>query len=447
MSKETKNSKDSKDSVDVIDSRKLLSDLSFCVIDLETTGGNHDIDKIIEIGMVRIQDLKIVAEKNLLIDPEMNIPDFIQKLTSIKQKDVKGKPKIEDVIGEILDFIQDDIIVAHNTSFDVPFLNSVLRRSGRDELQNKVICTNVMTKHMIPEIMNSNLNYMSQLFNIGHTNAHRASDDARATANLLLKYLEIFIRKGIKKVNQLYYPRNRFELDRIHFDKATPTNEILSIIDKNTTSMVLTFKGDRGLILGVLPIENPKEEIDMIKEMLDVIDWEILTIKLTKPFIEGIFQFNNHFMKYPLEIREKTLNYLNQRYNHNKIPKEFTVNALDFVICHHLVREQFIVYSFLHLNTNTKAIFKFPAQKKKMLQFLSSLNNRFENNQKGRRKNLLHAEIIPLVESYLYRNRSSNKHFFLARKTVKGCKDDFFKLLEQFSHQDQDDYHFPRQSF
>lgn len=433
-------------SEETVESRQLLSNLSFCVIDLETTGGNHEMDKIIEIGMVRVQGLKIVEEKNILIDPEMNIPDFIQKLTSIKQKDVKGQPIIEDVIDDILDFIGEDIIVAHNTSFDVPFLNSVLRRTGRNELKNKVICTNVMTKHMIPEIMNSNLNYMSQLFNIGHTNAHRASDDARATANLLLKYLDIFIDKGIKKVNQLYYPRNKFELDRVHFDKSNSKEEILAKIEENPISMVLTFKGKRGLILGVLPIEKPREEVEIINQMLDTIEWEILTVKLTKPFIEGIFQFNNHFMKYPDDVRETILEYLNERYNNKKVSKEYTVSSLDFVICHHLVREQFIVYSFLHLNTNTKAIFKFPAQKKKMLQFLNSLNNRFENNQKGRRKNLLHAQIIPLVESYLYQNRSNNKYLFLSRKVLKEPREDIFKFLEQFSNENKDNYLFPTQS-
>lgn len=433
-------------SEETIDSKKLLSELSFCVIDLETTGGNHDMDKIIEIGMVRVSNLEIVDEKNHLIDPEMNIPDFIQKLTSIKQKDVAGKPKIEEIITEIVEFIGDDIIVAHNTSFDVPFLNSVLRRLGSEELNNKVICTNVMTKHMIPEITNSNLNYMSQLFNIGHANAHRAHDDAIATAKLLLKYLDIFIDKGIKKVNQLYYPRNKFELDRIHFENTTSKEVIINKVKENPTSMLITFKGERGLILGTLPIENPVEELSFIEEMMDLIEWEIITIKLMKPFIEGIFQFNNHYLKYPEEIRVKTLEYLNSRYKEESIPKDFSVNAMDFVVSHHLVREQLIVYSFLHLNTNTKSIFKFPAQKKKMLQHLNSQVSRFENNQKGRRKNLLHADVVPLVESYLSRHRSSNKYLFLNRRTLKDSKEGIFPIFESFSKENKDDYHFPTQS-
>ena len=197
----------------------LLSPLKFCVFDLETTGGNLKNDRIIEIGMVRIDNLKITEKKSFLVDPKRPIPEFIQRLTSIKQKDVDGEKVIEELIDEILDFIGDRILIAHNASFDVPFLNSVLKRLGRKELKNRSICTNLMTKYLIPTLMNSNLNYMSQIFEISHNNAHRALDDADATAKLFLKYLDIFKAKGIKKINHLYYPKNRFELDLTHFKK------------------------------------------------------------------------------------------------------------------------------------------------------------------------------------------------------------------------------------
>lgn len=435
------------ENLDNINSEELVRGLSFCVIDLETTGGNHEVDKIIEVGMVRVENLEITDKLNFLIDPEMNIPDFIQKLTSIKQKDVKGQPKIEDIIDEVIDFIGDDIIVAHNTSFDVPFLNSVLRRLGREDLENKVICTNVMTKHMIPEIMNSNLNYMSQLFDIKHSNAHRAYDDALATARLLLKYLDVFINKGIKKVNQLYYPKNKFEMDRIHYTQETDKEEIYQKILDNPTSMLLIIKGERGVIQGALPIENPKEEIEFIKEFLNMVDWKILTIRLLRPVLEGILQFNNHYMKFPEEVRTKLLAYLLKRYEtKKKITKEYSVDGMDFVITHHLVKNQFVVYSFLHLSSNTKAIFKFPAQKKKMLQHFKSQITRFEQNQKGKRKNILHSDIIPLVESFLTKNRSTKKYLFLNRKVIKDGETSVFKIFEDFSKENESDYNFPSQA-
>ena len=123
-------------------SQDLLKNISFCVFDLETTGGNHKSDKIIEIGLVKIENLKITEQKDYLINPEIKIPDFIQKLTNICEEDVKDSPVIEEVIDDIVEFMGDSVLVAHNTSFDVPFFNSVLRRLKKKEMTNKSICTN-----------------------------------------------------------------------------------------------------------------------------------------------------------------------------------------------------------------------------------------------------------------------------------------------------------------
>lgn len=430
--------------MDKNESKDLLRDLSFCVIDLETTGGNHENDKIIEIGMVRVVNLEIADEKNFLIDPEMHIPEFIQKLTSIRQRDVKGCPKIAEVIDEIVEFIGDDVIVAHNISFDLPFLNSVLRRLGKEELSNRNLCTNVMTKHMIPEIMSSNLNYMAQLFGIDHSKAHRAYDDALATAQLLLKYLDIFIQKDITKVNQLYYPRNKFELDRIHFSSKSDKAKILQIIKDNDTSMLITLKGERGLILGALPLERPSEQMDMVEEFINLEGWKRLTVKLTKPALEGLFQLNNHLLKFPEENKKLLLDYLETKYEVSQSKSdEFKLEELDFVLAHHLVKDQIIVYSFLNLNTNAKSIFKFPAQRKKLFNFLTSQNKKFEQQQKGKRKIFLNNEARPLIESFLAKNKSKNKYLYLSRKQLKESESSVLKLIEAFNREDSEEYNFP----
>ena len=160
--------------------------------DLETTGGNQEKDGIIEIGLIQIDNLQITNKANYLLKPDIKIPDFIQKLTSIRNEDVKDCPKIDEVIEEILEFMSDRILVAHNTSFDVPFFNSVLKRLGKKELSNNSMCTNLMSKYLIPNLLNTNLSYMSKLFKISHGHAHRALDDAIATAELfnLLKYFQ-----------------------------------------------------------------------------------------------------------------------------------------------------------------------------------------------------------------------------------------------------------------
>lgn len=276
--------------------RKLLSELEFCVFDLESTGGNHKTDKIIEVGLVRVKNLKIVEKKNYLVNPEIKIPEFIQRLTSIKQDDVKDAPVIQDIIDKVLEFMGDTILVAHNTSFDVPFFNSVLKRLDRPELTNKNICTNLMTKYLIPNLMSSNLTYMSKIFNITHSKAHRALDDAEAAAELLIIYLNIFINKNIKKVNHLYYPRNRFELDRANFKKAPRYTgkriiaDIIKKVDDLDMPFMISLKGDNGIIMFALPCKNSQETINEEKQLLlsklETLDWKTATIRLYGPFLE-----------------------------------------------------------------------------------------------------------------------------------------------------------------
>jgi DNA polymerase-3 subunit alpha (Gram-positive type) len=410
---------------------KLINSLAFCVIDLETTGGNHSKDKIIEVGMVRVENLKITAEKSFLINPKMQIPDFIQNLTNIQQKDVKDSPIIEDVIEEILEFIKDDILVAHNTSFDVPFLNGVLKGLNRPLLENKVICTNVMTKHLMPEILNSNLNYMSRLFNVTHSKAHRAQDDAVATAHLLITYLNIFIEKGIKKVNQLYYPKNKFELDRLHIDSENSLDYVIEKVKAIKSSATLTVKGERGMILAVIPLEIPEEEFEFVESIVKGLDWKIITIKLTNPFIDALFQFNNHFLKYEESVRNKILNYLLERYKSEGIDTP-QIEQIDFLVGHHLIAEQVIVYSFLQLNTNTKYLFKIPAQKKKIYHHLVSQVNRFEQIQKGRKKHHLNKDVIPLIQSYLEISKTKDEFLYINRRDIKSEKDNSIKIIENF---------------
>ena len=424
------------------ESDKIINDLEFCVIDLETTGGNAQKDRIIEIGMVKIKNREITSTKSFLVNPNIPIPEFIQKLTNIKQADVADAPVIEDIIEEVVEYIGEDIIVAHNISFDVPFLNGVLKRLKKDKLQNKVICTNVMTKYLIPEILNSNLNYMSKLFKIEHSKAHRAEDDALATAKLLIKYLDIFSSKGLKKVNQLYYPRNKFELDRIHISKEEGTKSIIDRLKTFDFSVTLTVKGKRGLILAVIPLEEPKKEASFAQEVLESIDWEIITVKMLHPYLDGLFQFNNHFSKYPPETAEKILKYLEGRIGKTEDSQGLT--KLDFVISHHIVSEQIISYNFLNLNTNNRSLFKVPAQKKKFYQFLIGQINRFENQQKGRRKTSMHEQVIPLIENYIEKNKSSGDYLFLDRKMIKSNKESTLNLIERFAQDSQMKVHFPR---
>ncbi|HLW56979.1 MAG TPA: 3'-5' exonuclease [Bacteriovoracaceae bacterium] len=421
---------------------ELLRSLNFCVIDLETTGGNFETERIIEVGMVRIENRTITEERNFLINPDKEIPEFVQKLTGIKKSDVSHAPKIEEVIDEIRQFIGDSILVAHNTSFDVPFMNGVLKQLGRPTLDNKVICTNIMTKYMIPEIMSSNLNYMSSIFNIPHSHAHRAVEDARATANLLLKYLEIFEKKNIRKVNQLYYPRNKFELDRIIFEPKDGMDKIIGALEEITRPCLLTVKGDNGVILSILPVKNAQKELENLKSYLAEFRWSQINIRLCGPFIEGLFFLNNNFIKIPEVYRNKTLEYLR---THHQIKKVELKEDFDFIITPHLISGQFIVWSFLNFSSYTQLVFKYPSHKKKLHQFLLGQINRFENQQKGKRKAFIQNDLRDIFLSIFAQSLKESEGLYLKIKMeeIKNEKKPYQDKIEKLVETFPDPYQFP----
>lgn len=422
---------------------ELLRSLTFCVIDLETTGGNPEYEKIIEVGIVKIENREITEERSFLINPEKEIPDFVQKLTGIKKADVEHAPKIEEVIDEVLQFIEGSILVAHNTSFDVPFLNGVLKKLQKPTLENKVICTNIMTKYMIPDIMSSNLNYMSQIFQIPHDEAHRATEDARATAHLLLKYFDIFERKNIRKVNQLYYPRNKFELDRAIIDESQGLERVFETLAKIHRPSVVTIKGDNGVILTILPVKDPSAELPHLKKYIEEFRWSQIHIRLCGPFIEGLFFMNSNFVKIPETYRKKTVAYLKERHSLSASPN--FLDEQDFIVTPHLVSGQFIVYSFLNFSPYSQLIFKYPAHKKKLHQFLLGQINRFESQQKGKRKAFIQNDVRDIFLS-LFKEAVKTEpeaYVHLRMNDVRNDQKGYQARLDELAQKEGNRFNFP----
>jgi len=155
-------------------------------IDLETTGLDPSRDSIIEVAAVRFREGKIIDTFSQLIDPGVSIPATITHLTGIRAEDVDGKPNIRAVLPEIRDFVGGAPIMAHNISFDAAFL----AKQGILE-SNLRIDTYDLASVLIPRAPRYNLNSLASQIGIELENAHRALDDARATA---LLYWELWNR-------------------------------------------------------------------------------------------------------------------------------------------------------------------------------------------------------------------------------------------------------------
>ena len=417
-----------------------IKEMDFCAFDLETTGGSHQTDKIIEIGLVRVKNLKIIDEKDFLIRPEINIPIFIQKLTSINQSDVEDAPVIEEVIDEILAFMKDTILVAHNISFDIPFFNSVLRRLGRKPLTNKSMCTNLMTKYMIPSLRNSNLHYMCNIFNINHHNAHRALDDARACSHLLLKYLDIFIERGIKKINHLYYPRNRYTLDQIQYKShETSLKDIYKKLKKIPSPYLLSIQGQTGSIEFVLPCLGVSKEITFIMDQFKQTSWKTATIKLYGPFLESLISASFLFSQIDDKTKSLVTNFLWKiHFPHIKENKRSNSIPYDFVIANHLVPEQFIIYPLSSLYSRKELVFRYPGHNKRLLNYIGS---------KGHQKVIESTsnQLKEFIQYYLKNSSIHNKKFlFFKQKKALQRPYNFLKNLNKFISINPNPYNYPK---
>ncbi|MCT2537358.1 ATP-dependent DNA helicase DinG [Aquibacillus koreensis] len=158
----------------------------FVVVDLETTGHTPSKgDKIIEIGIVVVEDGEIKEKYNSLINPNVEIPVFISKLTGINDDDVKGAPTFAQVANEIIPFFEHAYIVAHNVPFDLGFLNYELQSAGFKAIHAAVIDTVELARILLPQAPGFKLGQLSEYLSIKHHDPHRALSDAYVTAKLL----------------------------------------------------------------------------------------------------------------------------------------------------------------------------------------------------------------------------------------------------------------------
>ena len=164
---------------------------TYAIVDLETTGSSFKRgDRIIQFGCTLLQAGKIVQEINITINPGRKIPDVIEKLTGIRNKDVKEAPYFEDVCDFIYNTLEGCIFVAHNVHFDYHFLENSFHEVGMPPLSLRAMDTVELTKILYPTLSSYRLGDLSNHFLLTHDSAHDAASDAHATAELFLQLKE-----------------------------------------------------------------------------------------------------------------------------------------------------------------------------------------------------------------------------------------------------------------
>src|SRR5581483_5223379 len=181
-----------------------LHEVTFCVIDLETTGGSAADCAITEIGAVKVRAGECLGTLHTLVNPGTAIPPAITVLTGITETMVARAPRVETVLPALLEFVGDAVIVGHNIRFDVSFLDAALVRSDRPRLANLVVDTCALARRLVrEEVPDCRLGTLASRLRLAHRPTHRALDDALATTDLLHLLLERAAGLGVLGLDDL----------------------------------------------------------------------------------------------------------------------------------------------------------------------------------------------------------------------------------------------------
>jgi len=160
--------------------KKLID--NYCVLDIETTGLSYQNDKIIEIGIIKIRNNQIVDRYSQLINPKCQISHFITQLTGISNEMIKDQPTLDMIYDDVFSFIGDDIIIGHNTSFDLNFISYQFQIN----IHNEYMDTLQFSRKVFPQLKHHRLTDMVKYLNLTN-NEHRALADCIATYELYEK--------------------------------------------------------------------------------------------------------------------------------------------------------------------------------------------------------------------------------------------------------------------
>ena len=239
---------------------------TYVVFDLETTGFSSIKDKIIEIGAVKVENGVITDKFSTFVNPKVPIPFEITNLTGITDDMVMEAPDIETILPQFLEFVGDAVLVAHNASFDVSFIEQNCRYQDITPDFTSVD-TVAMARILLPTLSKFKLNVVANALHISLENHHRAVDDAGATAEIFVKFVEMLRTRNIKTLTKL----NQFGAQNKDAIRKLPSYHVI-ILAKNQTGRVNLYKlvSESHLDFYARRPRIPKSELSKYREGLIV---------------------------------------------------------------------------------------------------------------------------------------------------------------------------------
>ena len=181
-----------------------LSQVTFVVLDVETTGGSPATASLTEVAAARYRGGELLGTYQSFVRPDERIPPFITALTGITDTMVADAPRIGEMLPSFLEFLGGSVVVGHNVRFDLSFLNHALQSTGRDRLANATVDTLALARRLVRDMVpNCKLGTLAESLHLPHQPSHRALTDVLATGDLLHAMLERAGSYGIVSLEEL----------------------------------------------------------------------------------------------------------------------------------------------------------------------------------------------------------------------------------------------------
>lgn len=244
----------------------------YAVIDLETTGNQLNYDDIIQVGVTFVQDNKIIDSYHSMIKTDLEIPPFIQALTSIEEDMLTQAPYFKEIASELYSKIKNCVFVAHNVSFDLNFLKKAFSNCHIKYQPRKVLDTLELFKIAFPTDKSYQLSELAEAHHIQLNHAHRADEDAETTAQLMVKAFNKLEALPTDTLKQLYYlTKNlKYDLNDIIFEMVrTQPQQLLG--DKYEQFEQIIYKRQTDFKAPILDFDGTLKDLyTLITEKLNL---------------------------------------------------------------------------------------------------------------------------------------------------------------------------------
>ena len=301
-----------------------IDDLTYCVLDIETTGLSRQTEKITEFGIMKVKNGEVIDTFECFVNPEKPIPPKVVEVTHITDDMVKDAETIDKVMPKVLEFVGDSVIVAHNANFDVGFIKYNSEQLGL-KFDNQYIDTLALAKGIFPNLKKYKLGVIAEHLNIKVDVAHRALADVETLVAVFkvmleeLKKKEIYTLKDVdselsKDVNFRTLPtyhaiilaanktglKNLYKLiSYSHVDYFYKKPRVLkSLLSKHSEGLIIGSACEQGELYRAILDGKPEDEIESIAEFYDYLEIQPIGNNMfmvrngTVPDVEKLKEYN-----------------------------------------------------------------------------------------------------------------------------------------------------------